>query len=94
MKLMNIVVGVAGTLAAVAVGSAHAATAAPMSGTAADVVKALQDQGYTVQFNGTANGPLSNCGVTGVHGQTMMMTMAAANPGTVYVDLSCPSSNN
>jgi hypothetical protein len=102
MKKMNIAAVVAGVLTAAAIGSAGAATAVPPTGSAADVAKALQDQGYSVQFNGTTNGPLSNCGVTGVHGLTvmmmpdgsLMMKMDPSNPGTVYIDVSCPSSNN
>jgi hypothetical protein len=102
MKNIRVAAIVGGVLTAAALGSAGAATAAPTTGSAADVVKALQDQGYSVQFNGTTNGPLSNCGVTGVHGLTvmmmpdgsLMMKMDPTNPGTVYVDVSCPSTNN
>ena len=92
----------AGVLAAGAVAFAPAATAAPTTNSAADVVKALQDQGYSVQFNGPTNGSISMCTVIGVHGLTatmasdgnLMMKMAPAQSGTVYVDLSCPPSNN
>jgi hypothetical protein len=102
MKMQTIATVVAGALAVAALASAGAATAVVPSGSAADVVKALQDQGYSVEFNGTTNGPLSDCTVTGVHGLTVMMTsdgtlmmkMQPGNPGTVYVDVSCPSSNN
>ncbi len=78
------------------------AAAIPTSGSAADVVKALQDQGYSVQFNGTLSGPLSRCTVDGVHGLTvmmmpdgsLMMRMDPNNPpGVAYVDLSCPIGN-
>jgi len=75
------------------------ATAAPTGGTsAADTVKNLQSQGYSVQLNGTATGPLAQCTVTGVHG--LSNTDAAGNRvdptqfTTVYVDISCPPSNN
>jgi hypothetical protein len=102
MKMRTITTVVAAAIAVGALGPTGVATAVPPSGSAADVVKALQDQGYSVQFNGTTNGPLSDCTVTGVHGLTVMMTtdgqlmmkMQAGNPGTVYVDVSCPSSNN
>ena len=78
------------------------ATAIPTSGSAADVVKALQDQGYSVQFNQPSTMALSRCTVNGVHGLTvmmmpdgsLMMQMSPANNGVVYVDLSCPNSNN
>ena len=102
MKMLTISTVVAGALAAAALGSAGTATAVSTSTSAADVVKMLQDQGYSVQFNGTTNGPLSDCTVTGLHGLTVMMTsdgnlmmkMQPGNPGTVYVDVSCPSTNN
>jgi hypothetical protein len=62
----------------------------------------VQDQGYSVQFNGPTNGPLSLCTVTGIHGLTatlascgnLMMKMDSAQSGMVYVDLSCPPNNN
>jgi hypothetical protein len=93
MKMFTIATVVAGAIAAAAWGPAGAAAAVVPSGSAADVAKALQDQGYSVQFNGTTNGPLSEWTVTGVHGLTVMMMMEPGNPGTVYVDVSCPSSN-
>ena len=104
MKMLTIATVVAGAVAAAAaaaLGPAGAASAVVPSGSAADVVKALQDQGYSVQFNGTTNGPLSDCTVTGVHGLTVMMTsdgnlmmMQPGNPGTVYVDVNCPEDND
>ena len=71
----------AGVLALSALGFAANAGAAPSSvGSAADTVKELQADGYTVGINGAATTPLSECAVTGVH------------PGTtVYVDIACPS---
>ncbi len=71
----------AGVLALAAMGFAADAGAAPSGvGSAADTVKDLQADGYTVQVNGAATTPLSECSVTGVH------------PGTtVYVDIACPS---
>ena len=88
-------------LVAAAVASAGAAGAVPTSGTASDVVKALQDQGYDVQFNEPTTMSLSRCTVTGVHGLTvtmtsdgnLMMSMQTDRNDTVYVDLSCPGSN-
>ncbi|RDH77749.1 hypothetical protein DVS77_15420 [Mycolicibacterium moriokaense] len=62
-------------------GFAADASAVPSGvGSAADTVKGLEADGYTVQVNGAANRSLSECTVTGVH------------PGsTVYVDIACPS---
>ena len=93
---------VAGFAVAATVATPGLAGAIPPSGSAADVVQALQDQGYSVQFNGIVHGPLSRCSVTGVHGLvvmmmpdgSLMMQMDQANPGDVFVDVSCPSSNN
>ncbi|ANE80160.1 hypothetical protein A7U43_13295 [Mycobacterium adipatum] len=73
-------------LSATVLGTAPAAFAAP-SGTAsaAETVEDLRAQGYSVQVNGTRNGPLSNCSVESVRG-------LSDTPGsTVYVDLSCPA---
>ena len=104
MKMITVISVFAGVLAAAALGSAATATADPSTGNAADVVKMLQDQGYNVQFNMPSNDmSLSRCTVNGVHGLTVMMTsdgnlmvMMAPNSGvgSVYVDLSCPPSNN
>ncbi len=95
------VAAIAATMIA-ALATPGVAAAIPPSGTAADVVKALQDQGYSVQFNGSVIGPLSRCAVNGVHGLvvmmmpdgSLMMQMDPSNPGDVFVDVSCPSSNN
>jgi hypothetical protein len=89
-------------LAATAVVTSGAAGAVPTSGTASDVVKALQDQGYNVQFNQSPTMPLSRCTVSGVNGLTVIMTsegnlmmmMQAGHSDSVYVDLSCPASDN
>jgi hypothetical protein len=77
------------------VGSAGDAAAAPTGGTsAADIVKTLNDMGYAVQINGSANQPLSQCSVTGVHG--ISNTDAAGHQivpdqfSTAYVDVGCP----
>lgn len=91
-------IGVAVTAALCTPGVANAL---PVSGSAADVAKALQDEGYSVQFNGSQSGPLSRCAVNGVHGLTvmmmpdgsLMMRMDPANPGVVYIDVSCPIGN-
>jgi hypothetical protein len=65
-----------------------AAAAAPTGGSnAADTVKSLQGQGYSVQVNGSVTAPLSQRIVTGVHG-------GAARFTTAYVDVCCPPSNN
>jgi hypothetical protein len=94
MKNFAIAAGAAGVLAAAALGLAGVAAAAPTGpGSAGDVVNSLQAQGYSVQFNGAMTAPLSDCLVTGVH----PTVSGAANPTqltTVYVDISCPPTNN
>jgi|KBSSwiStaDraftv2_1062776.scaffolds.fasta_scaffold04951_11 hypothetical protein len=93
----------AAVLGAAALASASTAAAVPTTGSAADVVKALQEQGYNVQFNGATNGMLlARCTVSGLHGLTVMMTsdgslmmkMEPSHTDTVYVDLACPDTNN
>lgn len=93
-----------GVLAASALGSSATAAADPaLNGNAADVVKMLQDHGYNVQFNMPSNMTLSRCTVDGVHGlpltmtpdgNLMMMMAPTSGVGSVFVDLSCPPSNN
>lgn len=102
MKKTVLISAIASVAAAAALSTAGTAAAIPPSGSAADVVQALQDQGYSVQLNGMALGQsLARCLVTGVHGLVvmmmpdgaLMMQMDKSNPGDVYVDISCPSSN-
>ena len=75
-------------LAVPALGLAAPASAAPTGGTSAvDTVAALQQQGYSVQLNGIADVPLSECIDKDVHG------LSDVRPTTAYVDISCPSDN-
>jgi hypothetical protein len=87
----------AGTLAAVGLGLAGAAAAASTtSGNAQDTISSLQAQGYSVQVNGTADNPMSECTVTGVTGLSDSNVDAAGrllDPTrftTAHVDISCP----
>ena len=71
---------------------AGSAGAAPSGiGSAGDVVKTLQAQGYNVMVNGTQFGPLTACTATGVHNPDMFGH--ATEFTTVYIDISCPSNN-
>jgi hypothetical protein len=76
-------------------GSAYAAPSG--LGSAADIMKSLQAQGYNVMLNGTQYGPLSACAVTGVHnpaGPNAIDAMGRTDQfTTVYIDISCPSTN-
>jgi hypothetical protein len=88
-----IVSGIVGVSATAALGLAGAAAAAPSgAGTASDVVQSLKDQGYNVMLNGTPEGPLSECTVTGVHNPDMSGLAKAFT--TAYVDVSCPRTDN
>ena len=81
--------GAAMTAAAIGFGAAAHASFDYADQPAAQVVDTLQTMGYSVQINGVTNNmPLSTCRVTGVNGLT---TIPA---GTVYVNVSCPNSNN
>lgn len=95
MKNFAIATGIAGALALAAVGLAGAAGAAPAGpGSAGDVVKNLQDQGYNVMLNGSRSGPLSDCIVTAIHNPDSSGQVKPAQFTTVYVDISCPPTNN
>jgi hypothetical protein len=107
MKIITAAVIAATALIASAVvglaGTANADPEIPTIGAAADVVKALQDQGYNVQYNMPSNMALARCTVSGLHGLPVMMSssgnlmvmMGPTNPNTtVVVDLDCPPSNN
>jgi hypothetical protein len=92
MKTFAILSGVVGVLAA-AVASTGLAAAAPAGiGSAADVVQTLKAAGYNVMLNGTTEGPLSECSVTGVHNPDMSGEAIAFT--TVYVDVDCPRTDN
>ena len=96
MYLIRLVPAVAGLL--VTAGSAAAGPASAMSAvdmSAADTVRQLTDEGYSVQINGTAEVPLSECRTTGVHGipNGAGGDMVPLRSTTVYVDVSCPSDN-
>ncbi|MGV0993175.1 MAG: hypothetical protein ACOYB7_13100 [Mycobacterium sp.] len=105
MKLTGAVATVtAGIGLAAALGTAgYAAADTPTGSNAADIVKHLQDEGYTVQLNMPPVGVnLSSCTVSGISGLTLMMTdgglMAMMAPvgsrGTAYVTLACPDSSS
>jgi hypothetical protein len=93
MKKFTITAGILCALATTTMVLAGAAAAAPTGGaSAADIVKSLETQGYSVQINGSVTAALSQCLVTGVHGDTLKKDPTQFS--TVYVDVSCPPSNN
>ena len=92
MKKFAITTSIFGALAATALGLAGAAAAVPTGSSAAETVSSLQAQGYNVQLNGSATAPLSQCAVTGVHGDSPGR-IDSTQFTTVYVDIACPPSN-
>jgi hypothetical protein len=94
MTKFTIAAATVGALAATVLGLADTAAAAPTgASSAADTVNTLHAQGYNVQINGSVTAPLSACLVTGVHGDSAGPT-GPTQFTTVYVDVSCPPSNN
>jgi hypothetical protein len=91
MKKFTITATTVGALAVAALGLASATAATPTGGSrASDTVKNLEAQGYNVQLNGSVSGPLSQCKVTGVHGQPASR-IGPTQFTTVYVDVNCPN---
>ena len=91
MKKLTITAATVGAPAAAALGLAGVAAAAPTGGSSAgDTVKSLQAQGYKVQLNWSATGPLSQCIVNGVHGEPAGR-IDPTQFTTVYVDVNCPN---
>jgi hypothetical protein len=79
---------------AAAVGLAGVAAAAPTGGAnAADVVKQLKAEGYSVQIDNDLDTPLSECTVTDVSGldgtNWAGKPLTPAEVGTVHVGVSC-----
>jgi len=94
MKRFAHVIVAAGALAGVVFGLAPAASAAPTNvGSAQDTVNNLTALGYNVAINGGKTAPLSDCTVTAVHPGDPG-TAAASQFTTIWVDISCPPTNN
>jgi len=101
--LTTTVTAAALTVACFAPAGTASAAPIPITGngsSAADTIQQLQAAGYTVQLNGQADVPLSQCVVDRIHG--LAGTAAEVNnawkhvpgtPSTVYLDVSCPSDN-
>ena len=93
MNRFAIAIGIVGVSASAVLGLSGVARAAPSGpGSASDVVQSLKDQGYNVMINGTVDGPLSECNVTGVHNPDW--SGRAVGFTTVYVDVDCPHTSN
>ena len=83
-RILNIAVGSI-ALAAVAFGApAPASATSSGSKSVTQTVEGLRAHGYSVQLNGTRDGPLTKCSLQAVRGPF------SSTPGAaVYVDLSC-----
>jgi hypothetical protein len=84
----------AGALAVAVFGLAPAASAAPTNvGSAQNTVDRLTALGYNVAINGSRTAPLSECIVLAVHPDDPG-TAVASRFTTIWVDVSCPPTNN
>jgi hypothetical protein len=90
--LLSSVLATVATAAAFA-GAPTAAAAPSNTGSAQDTVNRLQALGYNVALNGSTTAALSECVVTGVHPGDPG-SVAAPQFTTVWVDISCPPTNN
>jgi hypothetical protein len=92
-KFARITVAVAAALVGPVFGLAPITAATPTNtGSAQDTVNTLQGQGFNVALNGSRTAPLSDCLVAGIHPEPG--TAVAAQFNTVWVDISCPPTNN
>jgi hypothetical protein len=92
-KIVRVTVAV-GVLAGALVGLAPSAAAAPSNtGSAENTVNRLQALGYNVALNGSVTAPLSQCSVLGVHPNDPG-TVAPKQFTTIWLDVSCPPTNN
>lgn len=94
MKKFAHMIVAAGALAGAVFGLAPAASAAPTNvGSAQSTVDRLTALGYNVALNGSRTAPLSECSVLAVHPDDPGTT-AARQFTTIWVDISCPPTNN
>ena len=92
-KYAHVTVAV-GALASAAFGLAPFAAAAPSnSASVQDTLDRLQALGYNVELNGSRTAPLRECNVLAVHPDDPGLT-AARLFTTIWVDISCPPTNN
>jgi hypothetical protein len=83
-----------GAMAGTLLGFAASATAAPTNSTSAEnTVNRLQALGYNVALNGSITAPLSVCSVVGVHPDDPG-TVAPKQFTTIWLEVSCPPTNN
>jgi hypothetical protein len=94
MKKYAHVAAAVGALASAAFGLAPFAAAAPSnSSSVQDTVDRLQALGYNVQLNGSKTAPLNQCTVLAVRPDDPGTT-APKQFTTIWVDISCPPTNN
>ena len=94
MKKLTITAATVSALAATTLGLAGAAAAAPTGNANAQSLQTqLQDSGYDGEFNGSITAPLADCLVTGEH-PYVTEPEPAGEFETVYIDVSCPPTND
>ena len=90
----------AGVVASIAAPpSATAKPVWPVAGaeSAADTIRDLEDQGYTVAINwvtGYSSAPLSLCRVSAIHNPDRSPDAVPMKSTTVYVDVTCPEDHD
>jgi hypothetical protein len=95
MKRIDHIAAAAVALVGAAFGLAPTGSAAPSSpNNVQDTVNRLQALGYNVELNGSRNAAqLSDCSVTAVHPSDPGAS-AAQQFTTIWVNISCPPTNN
>ena len=79
----------AASIAVAPLGAADPVWPVPGAESAADTIRDLEAQGYTVAINGSITAPLERCSVTAIHNPDR--SGGKPDPSTtVYVDVSCP----
>ena len=90
------------TTAAAAIGAAPIAAADPVwpyagAESAADTIRDLEEQGYTVAINwvnGYSSRSLSECSVRAINNPDRSPDATPKKSTTVYIDVSCPSDHD
>jgi hypothetical protein len=94
MKRFAHTIVAAGALAGAVFGLAPVAGAAPTNvGSAQNTVDRLTSEGYSVAINGSRTAPLWECNVLAVHPDDPGTTVATQFT-TIWVDVSCPPTND
>jgi hypothetical protein len=94
---LAIAFGCAVSICAAAVASADPVWPAAGTSSAAETIRALEDQGYSVAINwvnGSSTEPLSLCRTIAVHNPDRSPDAVPTPSTTVYVDVLCPDDDD